>query len=187
MAEQHCGESDGELAAGVRACYQCGKCSAGCPVAQRMDLLPHQVLRLVQLNRVDKAIQSAALWECVSCMTCTTRCPQGVDCAGVFDGLRQQSVAQGAVAAQQRRVVLFQQAFLDNIRRNGRLAEVELIGAFKAGAFFRDFNLPLLLKDALLAPALMRRRKFHALPKRVRDRGLVGRIFERCGGVQRKV
>ena len=31
----------------VRTCYQCKKCSAGCPVAFAMDLLPHEVMRLV--------------------------------------------------------------------------------------------------------------------------------------------
>ncbi len=28
------------------ACYQCGKCSAGCPMASYMDILPNQMIRL---------------------------------------------------------------------------------------------------------------------------------------------
>ena len=35
----------------VRDCYQCGKCSAGCPMAEHMDLLPNQLVRLVQMDR----------------------------------------------------------------------------------------------------------------------------------------
>jgi heterodisulfide reductase subunit C len=164
----------------IRDCYQCGKCSAGCPVAERMDVMPNQLLRLVQLGRVDKAICAGAIWECVSCLTCTTRCPKSVDCAGVMDALRQLAVQQDVVPASQRRTILFQQAFLDNIRRNGRLAEVELIRTFKTRAFWGDLSIPMLFKDALLAPQLLQRGKLHLRAGRVKDRKIVKRIFDRC-------
>jgi heterodisulfide reductase subunit C len=164
----------------VGDCYQCGKCSAGCPMAEHMDLLPNQLIRLVQLGRIERAMRSEAIWKCVSCMTCSTRCPKLVDCAGVMDALRQLAVELGAAAEDRRRTVLFQRAFLDNIRRNGRLCEVELIGVFKTKAFLADRNIPLLMKDALLAPQLMKRKKFHLRGERVQDRGIVERIFRRC-------
>jgi heterodisulfide reductase subunit C len=165
----------------VRNCYQCGKCSAGCPLAEQMDLLPHQLMRLVQLGRFERALRSEAIWKCVSCMTCSTRCPKSVDCAGVVDALRQLAVEEGVASEERLRTVVFQQAFLDNIRRNGRLCELELIGVFKTKAFFRDKNIPLLFKDAMLAPQLIKRKKFHPLGERVRDRNVVRRIFEKCG------
>jgi heterodisulfide reductase subunit C2 len=165
----------------VADCYQCGKCSAGCPMAADMDLQPNQLIRLVQLGRLDRALRSEAVWKCVSCMTCSTRCPKSVDCAGVMDMLREMAVAQGKASKERLRTVLFQQAFLANIRRNGRLCEVGLIGAFKAGAFFKDGSVSLLMDGAMLAPALMKRKKFHLRGERVKDRGVVERIFEKCG------
>ena len=164
----------------IEACYQCGKCTGGCPVASLMDLMPNQLMRLVQLGKLDKALASTAIWHCVSCQTCTTRCPQSVDCAGVMDVLRQMSAELGKAAPQLRRVLVFQKAFLDNVRRNGRLNEVELIGFFKTMAFLKDFNIPLLMKDTLLAPQLLQRGKLHILGEKVRDRGVVRRIFDRC-------
>jgi len=69
------------------ACYQCGKCSAGCPFAEHMDLLPSQVLRLVQLG--DTAVLAAtAPWVCASCLACQVRCPRGVDIARVMEAVR---------------------------------------------------------------------------------------------------
>ncbi len=145
-----------------------------------MDLLPNQLIRLVQLGRVEKALRAEAIWECVSCMTCTSRCPKAVDCAGVLDALRQLAAQHGLVPASQHRTLVFQQAFLDNIRRNGRLAELELVGHFKTKAFLGDLNLPLLMKDAFLAPKLLKRGKLHLLPGKVKDRAVVERIFQRC-------
>ena len=164
----------------VHDCYQCGKCSAGCPVVDRMDLLPNQLLRLLQLGRLEKALAADAIWECVSCMTCTTRCPKDVDCAGLMDALRQLSIEHGVASPAQRRTILFQQAFLDNIRRNGRLAELDLVRQFKTQGFLNDLSVPQLFKDALLGPQLLRRGKLHLRSRRVKDRKLVGRIFARC-------
>ena len=172
--------SEGIAGPDVRDCYQCGKCTAGCPLAEHMDLLPHQLMRLVQIGRIDRALRSEAIWKCVSCMTCSTRCPKSVDCAGVIDTLRQSAVDRGMASEERLRTVVFQRAFLDNIRRNGRLCELELIGMFKTKAFLRDGNVGLLFKDAMLAPQLMKRKKFHLRGERVRDRSIVQRIFEKC-------
>ena len=70
------------------SCYQCGKCSAGCPMAFAMDLLPNQVIRLVQLGLEEDIAKSKAIWLCASCVTCSVRCPRGVDLARVMEALR---------------------------------------------------------------------------------------------------
>ena len=40
----------------LQACYQCGKCSAGCPSIEPMDAIPSQVIRLIQLGQLEKAL-----------------------------------------------------------------------------------------------------------------------------------
>ncbi|MBW2005928.1 MAG: 4Fe-4S dicluster domain-containing protein [Deltaproteobacteria bacterium] len=72
----------------ILSCYQCGKCSAGCPSSFAMDLLPSQIIRLVQLGLQDEIINSKTIWLCASCLTCSVRCPRGVDLAKVFEALR---------------------------------------------------------------------------------------------------
>lgn len=72
----------------VAECYQCGKCTAACPVNQAMDILPHQVLRFLQLGLVDEVLNSKTIWICASCFTCAGRCPRDVDLANVMEALR---------------------------------------------------------------------------------------------------
>lgn len=161
-------------------CYQCGKCTAGCPVSERMDMVPNRLMRLVQMEQVDTALQSAAIWECVSCQTCSARCPKKVDCAGVMDALRETALAEGKVSPAQHSVVAFQKAFLQNIRRNGRLNELELIAAFKMDVAFGGGRLGFLFKDAALGPQMSKRKKLHLMPEKAQDRAVVERIFARC-------
>lgn len=164
----------------VQDCYQCGKCTAGCPMADKMDLMPNQLVRLVQLGQEARAMKSEAVWLCVSCQTCSTRCPKKVDCAAVLDALRQLAYEQGVASSAQRRTLLFQKAFLDNIRRNGRLSEMELVGRFKTSVFFSELSVPFLMKDAMLGPKMMTRGKLHLKSAKARDLGVVERIFARC-------
>lgn len=72
----------------ILSCYQCGKCSAGCPNSFAMDLLPSQIIRMVQLGLQDEIMNSKTIWLCASCLTCAVRCPRGVDLAKVFESLR---------------------------------------------------------------------------------------------------
>jgi heterodisulfide reductase subunit C2 len=71
------------------ACYQCGNCSAGCPMSDHMDILPNQIVRMAQLGLRDQLCGSSAIWACVSCMTCNTRCPKNVRIAEVIEAIRE--------------------------------------------------------------------------------------------------
>ncbi len=142
--------------------------------------MPNQIVRFLQLGRIEKGLKSSTIWECISCQTCTSRCPQSVDCAGIMDALRQKAFEQGVTITRQMRTVQFYRSFLNNIRRYGRVRELELVGLYKMAAFSRDLNVPLLLKDSSLGPRLMQKGKLHLLGESVRDREVVRRIFQRC-------
>ena len=70
------------------ACNQCGRCSAGCPLADEMDLLPNQVIRLAQLGQ-KSVLRSRGPWFCAACLTCQTRCPKGVDIPRLMEAIRE--------------------------------------------------------------------------------------------------
>jgi len=70
------------------ACYQCGKCSAGCPAVSEMDILPNQIIRYAQLSLKDELLKSKSIWICASCLTCNSRCPKGINIAEVIEAIR---------------------------------------------------------------------------------------------------
>lgn len=70
-------------------CYQCGRCSAGCPMVKEMDLLPNQILRYAQLGLGEEILKSKTIWVCSACFTCGVRCPKGIDIARVMEAFRQ--------------------------------------------------------------------------------------------------
>ncbi len=124
----------GALAARIRSgsgenpykCYQCKKCSTGCPVAQFADVHPAQIMRAVQLGDEAMSVDSRFIWLCTGCETCTTRCPQGIDVAAIMDGLRMIARQDGRV----RKDMPFAR-ILDlnykSFKRWGRLYELELV------------------------------------------------------------
>ncbi len=69
------------------ACYQCGKCSAGCPVAFSMDVLPSQVIRMAQLG-LEEVLDTQTIWTCAACLTCVARCPKEIDLPRIMEALR---------------------------------------------------------------------------------------------------
>jgi len=71
------------------ACYQCGKCSAGCPAVSEMDILPNQIIRYAQLGFKEELLESRTIWICESCFMCNSRCPKGINIAEVIEALRQ--------------------------------------------------------------------------------------------------
>ena len=84
-----------EIGENVYLCYQCVKCTSGCPVAEYFDWQPNQIMRAVQLGQEDIALQSKTPWLCSSCLTCTTRCPQGLDITAIMEFLTRESLERG--------------------------------------------------------------------------------------------
>jgi len=163
----------------VRACYACGKCAAGCPVAPEMDLLPHQVLRLVQLGAVDEVLAAQSIWLCASCAACSTRCPNMVDLARVMDVLREDARHRGLRPGQPR-VAAFHASFLDVLRRGGRLHELTMLISYK----LRSGDL---LGDVPMGVRMMLRGKLRLLggsPARARQ--AVREIFRRLEAPERR-
>jgi len=157
----------------VNACYQCGRCSSGCPVSPHFDLLPMEVIRLCGYGREEVLLESKTIWLCASCETCTTRCPNGIDIAGVMDVLRQRALEKDE-KPHENRVAAFHKSFLRSVRRWGRTYELGMIGAYKmrSGDFFGDLKLGL---------SMFRHGKLRLRPRGIRGKKAVRSMFHKSG------
>lgn len=165
----------------VNACYQCKKCSSGCPLTFAMDLLPDKVIRLALLGQEEQVLASNTIWVCSSCETCTTRCPNGIDIAGVMDHLKEEAVKRG-LAVPQEAVRDFHQSFLQAIRLGGgRLSEPLVLGLFsmKSGRFLQKLRSGEYKADLALAWELKKRGRLKVkFPKRLQGAREVAAILK---------
>lgn len=111
------------------ACFQCRKCTNGCPVTFAMDLYPDEVIRLVILGQREKVLNCRTIWVCAACETCTTRCPNGVKIAELMDCLKEVAIKEG-VPSPQPQILTLHQTFLDDLKRRGRAFEGTLVAKY---------------------------------------------------------
>jgi heterodisulfide reductase subunit C len=151
------------------ACYQCGKCSNGCPVTFAMDYLPHQLIRMLQLGLTEEVLQSKTIWVCSSCETCYTRCPNEIEIPKLMDDLKHEVLARG-MKPSERAVAEFHQIFLDNIKMFGRVNETFLMGLYQIRSTWADLkgnqiNFSGLFKNMGLGLNMLKRGRLTLFPR----------------------
>ena len=159
----------------IQKCYQCGKCSAGCPVASDMDYPPSLILRMLQYGTPemdDKVLRSYSIWLCLSCEMCISRCPMEIDIPVMMDYLRQRSIKENKVNPRAKNIVEFHKSFLNSIKHNSRLYELGLVLEYK----LRTLNL---FQDAALAPSMFSKGKLHIVPEKASGKKAVSKIFSK--------
>ena len=73
-------------------CFQCIRCTSGCPSMKMMELKPHEVVSLVRLGFIDEVVESGIIWTCAQCLKCKERCPQDVAPVDLLLALRNLAV-----------------------------------------------------------------------------------------------
>lgn len=153
-------------------CYQCGKCTAGCVLAQEMDFPPSYLVRLLQTHdpaNDNRVLSSNAIWICLNCENCIARCPQEIDIPRIMDYLRERAIREKCINKQAYPIVSFHRSFLQSVKQTGRLYEVGLIVGFKA----RTFRL---LQDVKLVPDMLRKGKLSLLPEFIKNKHKIKKI-----------
>lgn len=156
-------------------CYQCGKCTAGCPMAEFMDLTPSQVMRLAQMHDQaarNQLIHSDAIWACVGCLTCTQRCPQQLDPAATMDVIREIARAEAKLSPTAKKILAFHEAFLKTVEKTGRMSEFPLVRRYKLAS--KD-----LFSDITLAPVMVLKGKLSPFSHKIKGRDEVQEMFRR--------
>ena len=154
-------------------CYQCGKCTAGCPYTFVFDIPVHQIMRMLQAGLKEQILNSHSLWLCATCESCTTRCPNNIDIAKTMDVLRHIARREGYVREKQ--VKLFNDSFLESVKKHGRVFELGTLVNYvtRTGRFFTDFD---------LSPKIIFKGKIAARAHEIQGKEEVNKIFKRFRG-----
>lgn len=157
----------------ISQCYQCGKCSAGCPLALEMDYPPSYVMRMIQTGDTDleeKVLRSFTIWVCLTCEMCYSRCPMSIDIPKIMDYLREKSLEDHKINPKAKKIVAFHKSFMSTIKHTGRLYEIGLLVNYK----LRTWKL---MQDLILAPKMFLKGKLNILPEKIKDRKGLSSIF----------
>ena len=148
-------------------CFQCGVCSGSCPTVDRMEYGPRRIMHMVHLGLDDQVLRSRDIWICVSCYSCSARCPQGIDICEVMSVLRNLSISRGVAKDEE---AVFSRTFVDVLQRHGRLYEMEVLLRFYASKPGLA-GLVGLVKQAGLGLNMFRKGKIALRPERIEDAG----------------
>jgi ferredoxin len=77
----------------ISACFNCGVCSAICPLSADGASFPRRMSRYAQLGLRDNLLASPELWSCYGCSECTESCPTKADPAAFMAAARRYAVA----------------------------------------------------------------------------------------------
>jgi heterodisulfide reductase subunit C len=162
----------------AEACFQCRKCTSGCPVAFAMDLFPDEVIRFVILGQRDKVLTCQTIWVCAGCETCTTRCPNEVKIAELMDRLKEMALEEN-LSCPQPQVKNLHQTFLNNIRKHGRVFETTLLPTYwlKSGKLYRKFADGSWQGEARLGWKMLKKGRMPLRPGRIEAKKTIKRIL----------
>lgn len=136
-------------------CYQCGKCSAGCPMSAAMDIQPRQAVRFLQLGMAQELLRSRMIWLCASCHMCVDRCPNDVDLPALIENARYEAQRVKLCAVPE--VGKFNDIFMENVKNFGKSQEVILEGAYNllSGNLLQDMgSVPHMLRHGIVGPEI---------------------------------
>lgn len=110
----------------IQECYQCSKCSGGCPFSRNMDYSPNAILEMIVYGMKEQLLSSKSIQMCIQCGTCGAQCPAGFELYEVMNVLRTKAKEEGYVSSE-KKIPRMNEIFLGEVQKNGRMHEVGLM------------------------------------------------------------
>jgi len=143
-----------------------------------MDMGPRQIMRAIQLGLKERVLESSTIWLCISCQTCSGRCPNEIDIARVMESLRWLANAEKSEPAE-KDIALFHRLFLILIQRSGRVHELFLGVLYNMLGRHPFANITRL-------PGMFTRGKLSVLPPRVKGVAEIRSLFAKIKAMEKE-
>ena len=151
-------------------CYQCGKCSGGCPMADAMDLKPRGIMRCAQIGSLSRILTSNTIWLCTGCYACVDRCPHDVNVPALIEQARYEARRRSIV---RRDSEVLNKTFVASIKTFGRNYEMLLAGFYNVLAFKPT-------QDITSVPHMLKKRLISPIPARIKGTSEVAELIRRA-------
>jgi heterodisulfide reductase subunit C len=127
------------------------------------------------MNQESKVLSSSMIWLCTACGTCGARCPNDINMALAMDILKKRALESEGVEISEDQINTFHSAFLDNIRKKGRLHEMGMMIGYKRkmGELFSDIQ-----ADMKLASSMRKKGKLKLLGKKIKGLKGIKKLFK---------
>ncbi len=168
----------------LTACYQCRRCAAGCPVADTTGTTPDRLIRMILMGDRKGALENQLVWQCVSCYTCGTRCPNQIQTARITETLKKMAKEEQRTPLSPN-IKAFHDAFCTAARHFGRVNEAEFMGLYEMKNTLRDLSGFRFLKiyremktQALLGLTMTKKGRMHFGLERVKGNRELKRLYK---------
>ncbi len=84
-------------ASSFKKCFQCGTCSATCPISPQTDPFPRKEMAWAAWGMKDQLLKDPDVWLCHHCNDCSTRCPRGGRPGDLLAAIRHESILHYSV------------------------------------------------------------------------------------------
>ncbi|HTF99641.1 MAG TPA: 4Fe-4S dicluster domain-containing protein [Nitrospirota bacterium] len=172
----------------IKACYQCRRCAAGCPVGEQTGVTPDQLIRLVLFGDREEALNNLLVWKCVACYTCGTRCPNNIQTARINETLKHMSKEEHRKPLTPR-IADFHNAFMTSTGHLGRVNEIELMAIYETKTIFKELAkgnvkgiMDELAAQGRLGATMTKKKRMHMGMDRIKNRAELKALYKKSKG-----
>ncbi|WP_300674351.1 4Fe-4S dicluster domain-containing protein [Desulfoluna sp.] len=170
----------------IFACYQCRRCASGCTVGEEIGFTPDRLIRMVITGNRKAALENALVWQCVSCYTCGTRCPNNIQGGRITETLKKMS-REESITPRSPTIAYFHDSFVTGCTRWGRVNEIQFMGAYEIKSIAKNLvNLHFtdvwkeIREQSLLLKALFKQRRIHLKLQTAKGRNEVRAFYKKA-------
>ena len=168
----------------IFACYQCRRCASGCTVGEEVGFTPDRLIRMVITGNRKAALDNALVWQCVSCYTCGTRCPNDIQGGRITETLKKMS-REESLEPISPTIAYFHDSFVTGCTRWGRVNEVQFMGVYEMKSMAKDlvrFRFSAVLKEmreqSRLMISLIKQKRLHLKLQTAKGRNEVRSFYK---------
>ena len=145
-------------------CLQCGSCGGSCPSSADMEYTPRTLIAMINAGSRDAVLAANTIWACVSCYSCTTRCPQEIPITDIMYTLKRMAIAERRYHGTDAPAMA--KTFTDFVEKYGRSYEIGLAIGYHA---FKRWKPVEVMKMGPMGIQMLLRRRMAFKPTKIRQ------------------